>query len=72
MFTERRERSHSIGLGEGDFMPEEKILPHMKPMILAKNDPAIAGVFPHMYRLLRLKTVVRKPRRNRSKLEGRR
>jgi len=48
MFAERRERSHSIGLGEGDFMPEEKILPHMKPMVLAKNDPAIARVFPHM------------------------
>ena len=45
MFTERGERSHSIGLAESDFMPEENIL--MKPVVLAKNDPAIIGVFPH-------------------------
>jgi hypothetical protein len=29
-------------------MPEENILPHMKPVVLAKNDPAIIGVFPHV------------------------
>ena len=45
VFTERGERSHSIGLAEGDSMPEENIL--MKPVVLAKNDPAIIGVFPH-------------------------
>ena len=45
MFTERGERSHSIGLAEGDSMPEENIL--MKPVVLAKNDPTIIGVFPH-------------------------
>ena len=45
VFTERGERSHSIGLAEGDFMPEENIL--MKPVVFAKNDPAIIGIFPH-------------------------
>jgi hypothetical protein len=29
-------------------MPEENILPNMKPVVLAKNDPAIIGVFPHV------------------------
>ena len=46
VFTERRERSHSVGLAEGDSMAEENIL--MKPVVLAKNDPAIIGVFPHL------------------------
>jgi len=53
VFTESGERSHSIGLAEGDSMPEENILPHMKPVVLAKNDPGIIGVFPHPH--LRLK-----------------
>ena len=43
MFTERRKRSHSIGLTEGDSMPKESILAQMKPVVLAKNDPAIIG-----------------------------
>jgi hypothetical protein len=47
-FTDKRERSYSIGLREGDFMPEEKILSYVKPMVLAKNNPAIIGVFPHV------------------------
>ena len=39
-------------------MADEKTLPHMKPVVLAKNDPAIVGVFPHACtRFLRLKTV---------------
>ena len=48
MFRERRERSESIGFGKGDSMPDEKTLPHMKPVVLAKNNPAIIGVFPHL------------------------
>jgi hypothetical protein len=47
-FTDKREWSYSIGLREGDFMPEEKILSYVKPMVLAKNNPAIIGVFPHV------------------------
>jgi len=48
-------------------MPEEKILPHMKPVVLAKNDPAIIGVFPHPY--LRLKAIwLGRDGLNRSKL----
>ena len=40
-------------------MPEEKTLPHMKPMVLAKNHAAIVGVFPHEgTRFLRRKTVL--------------
>lgn len=46
-FNERRESSHSIGLSQGNSMPEEKILADMKPVVLAKNHPAIVGVFPH-------------------------
>ena len=34
-----------MGLAERDSMPEENIL--MKPVVLAKNDPTIIGVFPH-------------------------
>ena len=37
-----------MGLAERDSMPEENILPNMKPVVLAKNDPAIIGVFPHV------------------------
>ena len=48
MFRETRERSHSIGLGQRDSMSGQKTLPHMKPVVLAKHDPAIIGVFPHM------------------------
>lgn len=47
VFNEMRESSHSIGLGEGNSMPEEKILADMKPVVLAKNHPAIVGVFHH-------------------------
>jgi hypothetical protein len=47
VFTKTRERSHSIGLCEGDSMPEEKILLHVKPAVLAKNNPTIIRVFPH-------------------------
>ena len=46
-FRQRRKRGHRIGFGEGDPMPEEQILPHVKPAVLAKNNPAIIGVFPH-------------------------
>jgi hypothetical protein len=47
VFRERRKRSESIGFGKGDSMPDEKTLPHMKPVVLAKNNPAVIGVFPH-------------------------
>jgi len=42
-----RESCDSIRLGKGDSMPEENILPNMKPMILADYHPAITAVFPH-------------------------
>jgi len=47
VFRERRERSESIGFGKGDPMPDEKTLPHMKPVVLAKYYPTIIRVFPH-------------------------
>lgn len=37
-----------IRLAEGDSVPEENILPHVKPVVLAKNDPTKIGVFPHV------------------------
>lgn len=46
MFRERRERSHSIGRGEGILCRTRKLW-DMKPMVHAKNDPAIVGIFPH-------------------------
>ena len=49
VFTERGKRSHSIGLAKWDSIPEENILSHVKPVVLAKNDPAIIGVFPHVH-----------------------
>jgi hypothetical protein len=42
-----------MGLAERDSMPEENIL--MKPVVLAKNDPAIIAVLPHPH--LRLKAI---------------
>jgi hypothetical protein len=41
------ERCESIRLGKGYFVSVEKILPKMKPMILAYDHPTIMGVFPH-------------------------
>lgn len=29
-------------------MSKEEILPHVEPVVLAKNYPAIIGVFPHI------------------------
>jgi hypothetical protein len=47
VFRQRGERRHSISLGERNSMPDEKTLPHMKPVVLAKYYPTIVRVFPH-------------------------
>jgi hypothetical protein len=44
---ESRERHDSICLSKRDSMPIKKILPNMKPMILAEHHPAIMAIFPH-------------------------
>jgi hypothetical protein len=45
VFAERGERSHSIGLG---FYAGRKYSATYETTVLAKNDPAIIGVFPHV------------------------
>src|SRR5205085_4675996 len=44
---ERRARGEGIGFGKGDSMPEEKVLPKMKPMVLAEHHPAVVAINPH-------------------------
>jgi len=46
---ERRARGEGIGFGKGDSMPEEKVLPKMKPMILAEHHPAVVAIDPHSF-----------------------
>ena len=46
---ERRARGEGIGFGKGDSMPEEKVLPKMKPMILAEHHPAVVAIDPHFF-----------------------
>ena len=38
---EGRARGDGIGLGKGDSVPEEKVLPKMKPMVLAEHHPEV-------------------------------
>ena len=42
-------------------MPKKHVLPHMKPIILAGNDPAILIIFPH-------KTILKSPAEYRRRL----
>src|SRR5205809_5686941 len=46
---ERRARGEGIGFGKGDSMPEEKVLPKMKPMVLAEHHPAVVAIDPHSF-----------------------
>jgi len=46
---ERRARSEGIGFGKGNSMPEEKVLPKMKPMILAEHHPAVVAIDPQSF-----------------------
>src|SRR5437588_12844157 len=46
---EGRARGDGIGLGKGDSMPEEKVLPKMKPMVLAEHHPAVVAIDPHFF-----------------------
>jgi len=48
---ERRARGEGIGFGKGDSMPEEKVLPKMKPMVLAEHHPAVVAIDPHSFSL---------------------
>ena len=38
---------HRIGLTKGNLVPEEKIPPKVKPVVLANHHPAITDIFPH-------------------------
>jgi hypothetical protein len=44
---EERAGCDGVGLGKGDPMPEEKVLPKMKPMILAEHHPTVVAIDPH-------------------------
>jgi hypothetical protein len=46
---EGRARGDGIGLGKGDSVPEEKVLPKMKPMVLAEHHPTVVAVDPHFF-----------------------
>src|SRR2546421_11480297 len=46
---EGRARRDGVGLGKGDSMPEEKVLPKMKPMVLAEHHPAVVAIDPHFF-----------------------
>jgi hypothetical protein len=46
---EGRARGDGIGLGKGDSVPEEKVLPKMKPMVLAEHHPAVVAIDPHFF-----------------------
>jgi hypothetical protein len=48
---EGRARSDGVGLGKGDSMPEEKVLPKMIPMVLAEHHPTIVAIDPHLFPL---------------------
>jgi hypothetical protein len=45
--VQRRWNPIDISLSERDSMAKKKILPHVKPVILANHYPAIMAVFPH-------------------------
>jgi hypothetical protein len=44
---ERWNRHVSIGEPQRDAVFEQKISRQMKPVVLAKDDPAVIGIFPH-------------------------
>src|SRR2546421_11146444 len=46
---ERRARGEGIGFGKGNSMPKEKVLPKMKPMVLAEHHPAVVAIDPHFF-----------------------
>src|SRR6266852_2281030 len=46
---EGRASSDGIGLGKRNPMPEEKVVPKMKPVVLAEHHPAIAAIHPHFF-----------------------
>jgi hypothetical protein len=46
---EGRARRDRVGLGKGDSMPEENILPKMKPMVLAEHHPTVVAIDPHLF-----------------------
>ena len=50
-----RARGDGICLGKGDSMPKEKVLPKMKPVVLAEHHPAIMGILPHTNTLLAMR-----------------
>jgi len=46
---EGRAGCDGVGLGKRDSMPEEKVLPKMKPMVLAEHHPAVVAINPHFF-----------------------
>src|SRR5437763_14990779 len=49
---EGRARRDGVGLGKRDPMPEEKVLPKMKPMVLAEHHPTVVAIDPHFFPFL--------------------
>jgi hypothetical protein len=45
--SERWKRHISIGHAKRDAVSEQKILPQMKPVVLAEDHPAVVAIFPH-------------------------
>ena len=68
--VEERARGDGIGFGKGDSMPEEKVLPKVKPMVLAEHHPAVVAIDPHFFRFRFLPVSVRGNRRRHSGLDG--
>src|SRR5438552_4632607 len=67
---ERRARGEGIGFGKGDSMPEEEVLPKMKPMVLAEHHPAVVAIDPHSFPRRFLPVGVSRNRRRRGNLDA--
>src|ERR1700757_2942038 len=46
---EGRASGDGIGLGKRNPMPEEKVVPKMKPVVFAEHHPAIVAIDPHFF-----------------------
>src|SRR6266852_3409582 len=46
---EGRASGDGIGLGKRDLMSVEKVVPTMKPVVLAEHHPAILAIYPHFF-----------------------
>src|SRR6266853_3717531 len=46
---ENRARVDGVGLGKSNSIPVEKVLPKMKPMVLAQHHPDVMAIGPHFF-----------------------